>query len=461
MLFAYLLLMLVLIYFMSFISFFAVSALKATISNENTTVMPVIDNNIKEAKEKAEEIVEFIEVIKKIKENKISEPSMRSKRIVYTTDKKVAVVYDIVCNGMSAKNAAKKHGVSATSAYNWKHVITKEQLQEHEAELSERAKKLTATLTPVEIDTNANVNTNTNIGVDMDIDVDIKAIACYTFLKLLVLTVSVFAGIFNFTKKAFDKVSNIVNKIKMVNNTDIKKYICYSMLSLLLMVAVYGDVFNKYNSIIGKIKMVLKFDGISIKRIARYSFLMPLLLTAGAFASTFKFAENLYNSKWYAFIHVRTTAVKERIITSIYNCRNIVALTKQCITGVIRTMFSIYRYTGPDNIKPFVCIAIICISTSCNVISINSFVNILACTGGGYFIIKKYCFKTDTILGANIRNRSIVTLFTDRTTAIVWLLIATIIYSLQLYIMWGTKCYGRNGGLNFMSAKNIIIFDTS
>ena len=459
MLFAYLLLMLVLIYFMSFISFFAVSALKATISNENTTVMPVIDNNIKEAKEKAEEIVEFIEVIKKIKENKISEPSMRSKRIVYTTDKKVAVVYDIVCNGMSAKNAAKKHGVSVTSAYNWKHVITKEQLQEHKAELSEQAKKLTATLTPVEIDTNANVNTN--IGADMDMDVDIKAIAYYTFLKLLVLTVSVFAGIFNFTKKAFDKVSNIVSKIKTVNNTDIKKYVCCSILSLLLMAAIYGDVFNKCNSLIGKIKMVLKFDDISIKRIARYSFLIPLLLTAGAFASTFKFAENLYNSKWYAFIHVRTTAVKERIITSIYNCRNIVTLTKQCITGVIRTMFFIYRYTGPDNIKLFVCIAIICISTSCNVISINSFVNTLACTGGGYFIIKKYCFKTGTILGANIRNRSIVTLFTDRTTAIVWLLIATIIYNLQLYIMWGTKCYGRNGGLNFMSAKNIIIFDTS
>ena len=48
MLFAYLLLMLVLIYFMSVISFFAVSALKATISNENTTVMPVVDNNIYE-----------------------------------------------------------------------------------------------------------------------------------------------------------------------------------------------------------------------------------------------------------------------------------------------------------------------------------------------------------------------------------------------------------------------------
>lgn len=460
MLFAYLLLMLVLIYFMSVISFFAVSALKATISNENTTVMPVVDNNIKEAKEKAEEIVEFIEVIKKIKENKISEPSMRSKRIVYTTDKKVAVVYDIVCNGMSVKNAANKHGVSVTSAYNWKHTITKA-LQEHKAELSEQAKKLTATLTPVEIDTNANVNTNTNIGADMDMDVDIKAIACYTFLKLLVLTVSVFAGIFNFTKKAFDKVSNIVSKIKTVNNTDIKKYVCCLILLSLLMAAIYGDVFNKYNSLIGKIKMVLKFDDISIKRIARYFFLMPLLLTAGAFASTFKFAENLYNSKWYAFIHVRVTAVKERIITSIYNCRNIVALTKQCITGVIRTMFSIYRYTGPDNIKLFVCIAIICISTSCNVISINSFVNILVCTGGGYFIIKKYCFKTGTILGANIRNRSIVTLFTDRTTAIVWLLIATIIYSLQLYIMWDTKCYGRNGGLNFMSAKNIIIFDTS
>ena len=295
----------------------------------------------------------------------------------------------------------------------------------------------------------------------MDMDVDIKAIACYTFLKLLVLTVSVFAGIFNFTKKAFDKVSNIVSKIKTVNNTDIKKYVCCLILLSLLMAAIYGDVFNKYNSLIGKIKMVLKFDDISIKRIARYFFLMPLLLTAGAFASTFKFAENLYNSKWYAFIHVRVTAVKERIITSIYNCRNIVALTKQCITGVIRTMFSIYRYTGPDNIKLFVCIEIICISTSCNVISINSFVNILVCTGGGYFIIKKYCFKTVTILGANIRNRSIVTLFTDRTTAIVWLLIATIIYSLQLYIMWGTKCYGRNGGLNFMSAKNIIIFDTS
>lgn len=459
MLFAYILLILVLIYFMSFVSFFAVSALKATISNENTIVTPA-NNNIKEDKEKAEEIIKFIETVKKIKENKNSEPSTRSKRIVYTTDKKVAVVYDVVYNGMSAKNAAKKHGVSVRSIYNWKHVITKERLQEHETELSERAKKLTATLAPVEIDTNANANIN--VDTNADIDMDIKAIACYTFLKLLILTVSVFAGVFNFTKKAFDKVNNIVNRTKTVNNTNIKKYVYCLILSLLLIAAVYGDVFNKYNSIIVKIKTVLKFNDISMKRIIRYSFLMPLLLTAGAFASAFKFAENLYNSKWYTFVNARVAVVKERIIASIHNCRDIVVSTRQYITGFIRTMFSIYRYTGSDNIKLFVCVAMICISTSCNAISINRFVNILVCTGGGYFIIKKHCFKTGTILGANTRNISIMTLFTDCVAAdIVWLLITTIIYSLQLYIMWGTKYYGRNGGLNCMSAKSVTIFDTS
>ena len=466
MLFAYLLLMFVLIYFMSFIAFIVVSALKATTNNKNAVVAPVVDNNTKEvqkAKEKTEEIVKFIETVKKIKENKISEPSTRSKRIIYTTDKKVAVVYDIVRNGISVKNAAKKHGISVTSAYNWKHVITNAQLQEHEAELSEQAEKLATTLAPAEINTNTNVDvdTNVNANADMNIDIDIKAITCYAFLKLLVLAVSFFAGVFSFTKKSFDKVNNIFNKIKTVNNTNIKKYVYCSILSLLLMTAVYGDVFNKYNSIVGKIKMVLKFDDISIKRITHYFFLMPLLLIAGAFASAFKFAENLYNSKWYAVIHAKAAIVKERIIASISNCRDIVISTKQYVTGFIHTMLSIYHYTGLGNIKLLASIVVICISISCNAISVNRFVCILARTGGGYFIIKKYCFKTDTILGANIRSLLMTTLFTDCVAAIVWLFNITIIYSLQLYIMWGAKHHGRNGGLNFMSAKSITIFNTS